>query len=392
MLRGVGMDSGATYGVVASSFWDMETSGLSISDGGTGLSSTQMQDISTYRNAGWDLLDDSGDGTCDFWQISPGEYPRLWCQDSQNLRILEGLGTVERPYLIRDVRDLGVVWSKPFAHYRMDSSVDLSGISWSTSTVPWFAGVFDGNGHIISNLRIRGCGDLGLFGQTVPGASVSHLVLEAADVDVTGRFVGALVGRNSGNISESHISGTVISEAISYLSDRSWSLGTGALVGLNEGSISTCYGNCAVEGSSYNVGGLIGLNLEATVRECYALGSVVGYMGIGGLVGQNANGWVTWSYSAGRVEGSTGCGGLVGIGSETHANSSFWGIETSGQTTSQGGIGLTTTEMQTASTFLDAGWDFVDETENGTDDIWWILEGQDYPRLWWELEDEVMAE
>jgi len=27
-------------------------------------------------------------------------------------------------------------------------------------------------------------------------------------------------------------------------------------------------------------------------------------------------------------------------------------------------------------------WDFVDETANGTDDIWWILEGQDYPRLW----------
>ena len=22
--------------------------------------------------------------------------------------------------------------------------------------------------------------------------------------------------------------------------------------------------------------------------------------------------------------------------------------------------------------------------DNGTDDIWWILEGQDYPRLWWE--------
>jgi len=41
--------------------------------------------------------------------------------------------------------------------------------------------------------------------------------------------------------------------------------------------------------------------------------------------------------------------------------------------------------MQTESTFTDAGWDFVAETENGTEDIWWILEGQDYPRLTWEL-------
>jgi hypothetical protein len=26
----------------------------------------------------------------------------------------------------------------------------------------------------------------------------------------------------------------------------------------------------------------------------------------------------------------------------------------------------------------------VGETANGTEDIWWILEGKDYPRLWWE--------
>jgi hypothetical protein len=37
--------------------------------------------------------------------------------------------------------------------------------------------------------------------------------------------------------------------------------------------------------------------------------------------------------------------------------------------------GKTTSEMQTASTFLEAGWDLVDETDNGTEDIWWILEG-----------------
>ena len=51
----------------------------------------------------------------------------------------------------------------------------------------------------------------------------------------------------------------------------------------------------------------------------------------------------------------------------------------------EGGTPKTTAEMQTAATYLEAGWDFVDETANGTDDIWWILEGQDYPRLWWEL-------
>ncbi len=41
--------------------------------------------------------------------------------------------------------------------------------------------------------------------------------------------------------------------------------------------------------------------------------------------------------------------------------------------------------MQPAETLLEAGWDFVVEKANGTEDIWWILEGKDYPRLSWEL-------
>jgi hypothetical protein len=45
-------------------------------------------------------------------------------------------------------------------------------------------------------------------------------------------------------------------------------------------------------------------------------------------------------------------------------------------------------QIQTASTFLDAGWDFVEEAANGTEGIWWIDEGQDYSRLWWELVEE----
>jgi hypothetical protein len=51
-----------------------------------------------------------------------------------------------------------------------------------------------------------------------------------------------------------------------------------------------------------------------------------------------------------------------------------------------GGIPLQTHEMQTATIFLTVGWDFVDEAANGTEDIWWIDEGNDYPRLWWEAE------
>ena len=49
-----------------------------------------------------------------------------------------------------------------------------------------------------------------------------------------------------------------------------------------------------------------------------------------------------------------------------------------------GGTGKHTDEMQSAEIFCDAGWDFVAETEDGTEDAWWIDEGEDYPRLRWE--------
>jgi hypothetical protein len=53
--------------------------------------------------------------------------------------------------------------------------------------------------------------------------------------------------------------------------------------------------------------------------------------------------------------------------------------------TSAGGTGKTTAQMQTQSTFTDAGWDFVWETTNGTADIWAICEGVSYPKLAWQF-------
>jgi hypothetical protein len=48
----VGIDSGA----VTNSFWDTETSGQATSDGGTGKNTTEMQDISTFSGATWDII------------------------------------------------------------------------------------------------------------------------------------------------------------------------------------------------------------------------------------------------------------------------------------------------------------------------------------------------
>jgi hypothetical protein len=354
--------------ITSLSFWDMETSGQSISGGGTGLTTPEMQNINTYLNEGWDFVEEIANGICDYWEISTGEYPRL-----RNPIMPEGLGTVEQPYLIRDARDLGTVWFEPLAHYRMEASVDLSGSTSSMAVIPWFDGTFDGNGHVISHLTITGVGRIGLFGGLGSRAMISDLGLEAVDVNGTLGYVGGLAGLSSGHIIDSYCVGTV---------NGGWGTNVGGLTGYSDGKITASHSAATVSGSG--TGGLVGRN-SGSITLSYSTGTVAGEYGAGGLVYSN-NGSITNSYSTGAVTGIEGVGGFVGYNEEPdNTSSSFWDIETSGQTASSGGTGLTTAEMQTATTFLEAGWDFVDEIENGIDNIWWIDEGKDYPRLWLEL-------
>jgi len=95
---------------------------------------------------------------------------------------------------------------------------------------------FDGNGHVVSNLHIKGSRLLGLFGQLGSGAVISNLGLEAVDVNGTDSNIGSLVGSNKGSISTTYNTGEVVGN---------WSVG--GLVGANYGgNITTSYSTGAV--------------------------------------------------------------------------------------------------------------------------------------------------
>jgi hypothetical protein len=283
-----------------------------------------------------------------------------------------------------------------------------------------FTGVFDGNGHVISNFNYISTDKnrIGLFGYiNDPNAQIKDLGLINSNIDGgSGYGIGSLVGENYGNITNCYVEGGSVS---GY-----WD--TGGLVGSNNGTIIDCYFAGKVSGSN-GVGGLVGANYEGTISKCSSRGEVAGDFAVGGLVGDNpafdifstiincysssdvsggkyvgglagSSGWsypgnhfteIKNCYSIGNVFGKENVGGLVAYNVYESGSiiTSFWNIESSGQTQSDGGTGKTTSEMQTASTFLEASWDFMDETDNGTEDIWWIDEGQDYPRLWWERDD-----
>ncbi|CAN7228542.1 YDG domain-containing protein [Polaromonas sp. LjRoot131] len=62
---------GNNDGVVTSSFWNTETSGRATSAGGTGKTTAEMQQSSTFTNAGWNASNVGGDGT--IWRIYEGQ-------------------------------------------------------------------------------------------------------------------------------------------------------------------------------------------------------------------------------------------------------------------------------------------------------------------------------
>jgi len=416
---------GHGYGPVTTSLWDTKTSGQRTSAGGRGKTTAEMKMAITFT--GWGVCGNEG-----IWTIDEGnDYPRLWWEkkpgkalDTQKLSdFLTGTGTQDDPYLIYKAEQYNMIglfpceWSK---HFKLMADIDLKRFTGTDFNIIGtgggnysFSGIFNGNGHKISNFNYTSTGvsAVGLFGY-VGGrnAEIKDLGLLDPNVDAgTGHCVGSLVGylvggaithcyaedgSVSGNECVGGLVGTNPGGRITKCYSRVVVRGTksvGGLAGYNRGSVSTSYSGGAVSGTS-GVGGLVGTNHDS-ITTSYSTGPVDGVSEVGGLVGANVleryvmdaviNGTIASSYSTGAVTGSKDVGGLVGVNSGSIA-SSFWDIQTSGRTWSAGGTGKTTAEMQMASTFLQAGWDFVGETANDTQDIWWILEGKDYPRLWWE--------
>ena len=236
----------------------------------------------------------------------------------------------------------------------------------------------------ITNCRVEGgsvSGDEevgGLMGWNSGGTIANSSATGTISADEND--VGGLIGVNSGPVTNCFAAGAV-------LGNRD----VGGLVGDNRGSIANSCSRGDASGE-YSIGGLVGGNGGGTISNCYASGTIAGDNSVGGLAGGNTwPGRITYSYSRGAVTGTTYVGGLVGSNSEGFVSTSFWDVQTSGRSDMCGrerlGIGCdnasgrTTAAMQREDMFLDAGWDFVGESINGTEDIWSICEGLGYPEL-----------
>jgi hypothetical protein len=371
--------------------------------------------------------------------LSPFPFPA-------QARYSGGDGTALDPYRIATAADLLLLADSPpdyDKHFLLTADLDLDphlpgGRIWTRAPVAPnsdpdsrsfqgtpFAGVFDGNGHRISHLTGNGGNYLGLFGRLDHRAQIKNLEIVGANIAGSGDYIGGLAGDNGGSVIHCSSTGAVRGgDVVGGL--VGWNGGTmtnchsavtvtgryhvGGLAGYDYyGTVLQCFSTGAIRGTDY-VGGLLGYQYYGIAAQCFSTGAVGGHYDVGGLLGSNHFGKVTDCYSTGGAEGTAYVGGLVGdnggsvincysagavrgedtVGGVVGDNRStvsqcFWDAQTSGQAAKRGGTGKTTDQMQTAGTFLEAGWDFVGEIENGAEDIWWIVEGQGYPRLWWEI-------
>ncbi len=311
------------------------------------------------------------------------------------------------------------------------------------STTGRFSGSFDGQGHTISDVVIsRSANYQGLFGSV--SGTVQNLTLNIS-VTATGtrNYVAGLAGRNYGTIQDCVVSGSVVN-AYSYtgaVTGGNESTGTitrchasasvsgggytfGGCAGFNAGAISDSSATGAISGAGSNAGGFVGWEGAGTIDSCYATGSVTAAANLGGFVGYHygSGSTITNCYATGDVTRNTGlsetyiagfvgrnstgtcddcwCMGSVYVsdGTSILANgfagqntgtitNCFWDDTVSNQTKSvYGGTAKTTAQMQTLSTFTDAGWDIV--AIASYDDETWFIDADSYPQLGWEYEEE----
>jgi hypothetical protein len=399
---------------VDNSFWDIESSNIDSSSGGTGKTTAEMKTQSTFTDVYWNFEY--------IWTIDPTKnngYPIL------DNRIPQAPTEIEEGYTIIKTSDqlmwLALTEDAWYGHYKLGNDIDMQGYRWTpiggdnykSAGDRIFSGEFDGQGHIISNLKcdMANIDDIGLFG-FVGDAQIKNLGIVNCNI-IGNNNVGGLVGEiviskiencyATGNVIGNDNIGIVVGSSYSMTLVNTYATGNvvgnnnvGGLVGeVGNGKIENCYTTGTVVGqdslggligyqhsgyvktcsSSVDVsgqealGGLIGNSLYTMILNSYATGNVDGNYRVGGLLGAvSRSGYVLNSYATGTVKGDSAVGGLCGYNMEKVENC-FWDIESSNIDSSSGGVGKTTAEMKTQSTFTDADWNFeyiwsIDPTKN----------------------------
>ena len=440
-------------GLVIASYWDTQTSDQSASPGGDPKTTAELQSptapgataIATYYGWSadiWDFgnnteypllrvsvadpdtdgdmvldvtdIDDDNDGLIEVHTIddlheirfqNDGSGKKQHANDANNTTGCPPLGCIG--YELARSLDFNNVNS--YRDYRINTEWTVADYADNTDRgwhpLPGFRAIFNGNGHIISNLQINRVNhnDAGLFGVLELTGRIEHVELVYPNVRGQSN-VGGLVGQNKGVISNSYVrdydtdpnsrNATKLIEAIEG--------SVGGLVGRNNGggtNIGYIINSGAVidvqikehtsdAGISANAGGLVGFNTNgAEIHNSYARGDVKGPCGVGGLTANNhstdnvdpeKNSKIINSYATGTVTTGFGncdrdinirSGGLAAINNGLISNSyttSCWANGTSGRVNGRRGGVVQSNNGTINNSYYQTGCGSLQQTPSGS--------------------------
>ena len=245
-----------------------------------GTLSKQFSDIFKDTDSAWDFTDNGLPILKNVGGVQFSELPK--CMTGVGF---DGFGIKTNPYLIEDVEDLKLLAEKVNSgetytnkYFKQTANIDLENEpNWTPigkENNP-FKGIFNGDGHQITNLEVTGnSNNAGLFGY-VDGAIIQNCNVtgEVNGYDYVGGVVGNAYGKTQ--ILSCSFRGDVTGED-SYI---------GGIAGSARGTIKNCYALADVTATEFIAGGIAGYAYHVTIENCYYGGNVSARNTAGGIAG-----------------------------------------------------------------------------------------------------------
>ncbi len=414
-ITNIGGLTGSVGGSINDSFWNSETSGQVISKAGDGTRNEKMVLEATFTNWDFETVWDIDEGNSyPFLRSNIPDSPPHLTSINGFIAFEGGNGTSSNPLHIATPTQLNEIRNYLPSNFKLINDIDLTSETGSSSGTFWNGGAgwnpivcsnfnsgsLDGNSFVITGLTINrpATDKVGFFSTIANGGALKNLKFQ--DVTISGNNgVGTLIGEITsgavlitsceveGSISGNWMVGGLIGEGklssssvkySSFSGSVEGSLYIGGILGNSRiNSVQYSFTNVEILNSSSYKGGIVGINYETSISDCYSAGKINGYSTIGGITGYNG-GSISRVYSVVEVTGTGALGGLVGQSSGGTVTNSYWDTDRSIDISFGGGEGKTTAELLNQTTFTT--WDFSN--------IWLIDEDQSYPYLKWKVNPE----
>lgn len=206
---------------------------------------------------------------------------------------------------IKTVDDFNTINEYNTGYYILSNDIDFS--DQHVTTIDEFYGIFDGNGHTLSN------SSKSLF---ISNAGViSNLIINNSEFAYEDKYIGGFVSSNSGTIQNCGVIGEYV--------NKNYIKVFGGFCAINVGKITNSYAkiNGTISGWSAYIGGFIGTTDFSDIKSCYISNCYVegnitiqpSYRScIGGFVGCIKGGAIKNSFSNLSIQGDSTIGGFVG--------------------------------------------------------------------------------